>query len=148
MGAPSIIPGTRSGLVFPDQLPDISWVMRKAGASSAFRSSGRHTDYVGAAKQNRVANNSNPFKTYRISEVSPRVGDLVCLERNNSGVSYDNVDQGPRDSHCDIVVDVQPRQIKTIGGNLSNSVRQNTVATDANGRVTAAGYYAVVRVGA
>lgn len=126
----------------------ISWVMRKAGAGSAFRYSGRHTDYVGAAKQNRVANNSNPFKAYRITEISPRVGDLVCQERENSGVTYDNVDQGSFASHCDIVVEVQPGQIKTIGGNLSDSVRQNTVRTDANGRVNVAGYYAVVRVGA
>jgi len=125
----------------------ISWVMRKAGAGSAFKYSGRHTDYVGAAKQNRVANNNNPFKTHRISEVSPRVGDLVCLERTNSGVSYDNVDQAPRNSHCDIVVAVQSGQIKTIGGNLSDSVKHQSVTTDGNGRVNAPGYYAVVRVG-
>lgn len=125
----------------------ISWVMRKAGAGSAFRYSSGHTDYVGAAKQNRLANNNNPFKAYRISEVAPRPGDLVCLERSNSGVTYDNVDQGFRSSHCDIVVAVQPGSITTIGGNLSDSVGQNPVTTDANGRVTKAGYYAIVRVG-
>jgi hypothetical protein len=125
----------------------ISWVMRKAGAGSDFKYSGRHTDYVGAAKQNRVSNSSNPFKTYRISEVSPRVGDLVCLQRNNSGVSYDNVDQGPRDSHCDIVVAVKSGQIETIGGNLSDSVKRQTVVTNGSGRVIAPGYYAIVRVG-
>lgn len=125
----------------------ISWVMRQAGAGSAFRYSSGHTDYVGAAKQNRLANNSNPFKAYRISEVAPRVGDLVCMERSNSGVTYDNVDQGFRSSHCDIVVAVNPGSITTIGGNLSDSVGQTTVPTDANGRVTKAGYYAIVRVG-
>ena len=125
----------------------ISWVMRKAGASSAFKYSGRHTDYVGAAKQNRVSNSSNPFKAYHISEVSPRVGDLVCLQRNSSGVSYDNVDQGPRDSHCDIVVAVESGQIETIGGNLSDSVKRQTVATNGSGRVIAPGYYAILRVG-
>lgn len=125
----------------------ISWVMRKAGAGSAFRYSARHTDYVGEAKRNRLANNSTPFKTYRTTEVAPRVGDIVCKERNNSGVTYDNVDQGPRDSHCDIVVEVLPGQIRTVGGNLSQSVGRSTVTTDANGHVTTPGYYAIVRVG-
>jgi peptidoglycan hydrolase-like protein with peptidoglycan-binding domain len=125
----------------------ISWVMRQAGAGSDFRYSSAHTDYVGAAKQNRLANNSNPFKAYRINEVAPRPGDLVCKERSNSGVTYDNVDQGFRSSHCDIVVAVQPGQLTTIGGNLSDSVRQTSVSIAANGRVSAPGYYAVVRVG-
>jgi peptidoglycan hydrolase-like protein with peptidoglycan-binding domain len=124
----------------------ISWVMRQAGAGSAFHYSSAHTDYVGAAKRNRLANSNNPFKTYRISEIAPRVGDLVCLERSNSGVTYDNVDQGFRSSHCDIVVAVQPGQITTIGGNLSDSVQQNRVPTDAGGHIARAGYYAIVRV--
>lgn len=126
----------------------ISWVMRQAGAGSAFRYSARHTNYVGAAKRNRIANNSNPFKAYRVSEVAPRAGDLVCKERSNSGVTYDNVDKGSFASHSDIVVEVQPGQIKTIGGNLSDSVRKDTVRTSASGRIAESRYYAVVRAGA
>jgi peptidoglycan hydrolase-like protein with peptidoglycan-binding domain len=130
----------------------ISWVMRNAGAGSDFRYSSAHTDYVGAAKQNRLANNSNPFKAYRVSEVAPRPGDLICVERqdadgNWSGVTYDNVDQGFRASHCDIVTEVSPGQIKAIGGNVSDSVSEKTVRTDANGRVSEPRYYAIVRVG-
>lgn len=125
----------------------ISWVMRKAGAGNAFKYSSRHTDYVGAAKLNRLANNSNPFKTYRLSEVAPRVGDLVCKARAGSGVTYDNVDKGSYNSHCDIVTEVQPGKLITIGGNVSHSVKQTPVAINTSGRVTAPGYYAVVRVG-
>ncbi len=131
----------------------ISWVMKTAGAGNAFRYSSAHTDYVGEAKRNRLANNTNPFKAYRITEVSPRPGDLVCVERkdsngNWSGVNYDNVDQGFRASHCDIVVEVQPGQLTTIGGNVSDSVSDTPVQIDGNGRITQARYYAVVRVGA
>jgi len=131
----------------------ISWIMRKAEAGSAFRYSSGHTDYVAAAKRNRLAHNSNPFKAYRITEVAPRVGDLVCVERkdsngNWSGVTYDNVDQGFRASHCDIVTEVQPGKLKTIGGNVSNSVSQKTIRTDANGCIIEPRYYAVVCVGA
>lgn len=126
----------------------ISWVMRQAGAGDAFRYSGAHTTYVGAAKRNRMANNSNPFKAYRTSEVAPRVGDLVCNARSNSGVTYDNVDRGSYKSHCDIVVEVLPGRVKAIGGNVQNSVsKKQHIATDPRGRVTGSQYYAIVRVG-
>jgi hypothetical protein len=126
----------------------ISWVMRKASAGNAFKYSSLHTDYVAAAKRNRIENNSNPFKAYRITEAVPRVGDLVCLERSNSGVTYDNVDKGNYASHCDIVTAIQPGKLITTGGNLSNSVQQTTVTIDSSGRIITSGYYAVVRVGA
>lgn len=130
----------------------ISWVMYNAGAGTNFRYSSAHTDYVGEAKRNRLANNSNPFKAYRISEAAPRLGDLVCVERQNpdgtwSGVTYDNVDQGFRASHTDIVTEVQPGQLKAIGGNVSDSVSQKTIRIDASGHITEPRYYAVVCVG-
>jgi len=131
----------------------ISWVMKTAGAGNNFQYSSAHTDYVGEAKRNRLANNSSPFKAYRITEVAPRPGDLVCVERqdgngNWSGVNYDNVDQGFRASHCDVVVEVQSGQLITIGGNVSDSVSDTPVRIDSNGRVIQSRYYAVVRVGA
>lgn len=127
----------------------ISWVMRKAGAGTNFRYSSAHTEYVAAAKRNRLANSSNPFKAYRLAELAPRVGDIVCLERSSSGVTYDNVDDGQfRSSHCDIVVEVQPGKLITIGGNLSDSVGRKEVAINASGIITARGYYAVLAVGA
>jgi peptidoglycan hydrolase-like protein with peptidoglycan-binding domain len=130
----------------------VSWVMKNAGAGSNFQYSNAHTDYVGAAKRNRLANNSNPFKAYRLTEIAPRPGDLVCVERqddqgNWSGVNYDNVDQGFRASHCDIVVEVQPGKLITIGGNVSNSVSDTPVQIDSTGYVIQSRYYAVVRAG-
>jgi peptidoglycan hydrolase-like protein with peptidoglycan-binding domain len=50
----------------------ISWVMLNAGAGNNFQYSSAHTDYVGAAKRNRIANNSNPFYAFRLSEFAPR----------------------------------------------------------------------------
>ena len=79
--------------------------------------------------------------------MSPRPGDLVCKERSNSGVTYDNVDKGSFASHCDFVVDVQPGSLETIGGNLSDSVRKDPVRTDSAGRVVSPTFYAIVRVG-
>ena len=48
----------------------ISWVMKTAGAGNAFRYSSAHATYTKWAKDNRLANNANPFKAYRITELS------------------------------------------------------------------------------
>jgi peptidoglycan hydrolase-like protein with peptidoglycan-binding domain len=124
----------------------ISWVMRKAGAAKDFRYSASHSNYIVAAKNNRLANNSNPFKAYRISEAAPEVGDLVCKSRAGSGATYDTIRSGMT-THCDIVTDVKPGSIAVIGGNVSQSVARKTVPTDSSGRITVRDYFAVIRVG-
>lgn len=124
----------------------ISWVMRKAGAGSAFVYSAGHSYYTYAAKQNRLANNSNPFKAYRITEAAPRPGDVVCTSRAGSGATYDTIRPG-MSTHCDIVVSVEPGTIQTIGGNVSNSVRVTPVSIDSNGMIRKPGYFAVIRSG-
>jgi N-acetyl-anhydromuramyl-L-alanine amidase AmpD len=119
----------------------ISWVMTIAGAGAAFKKSAAHYSYVAAAKRNRIRNDeSNPFWAYRITEVAPQPGDLVCKARKPpkstqcSSVSYDNVDNGSYwAAHCDVVTDVGPNAIITIGGNVNNSVAQKTIPTDARG---------------
>jgi hypothetical protein len=124
----------------------ISWVMRKAGAGKAFKYSGGHSTYIKAAKDNRLANNDNPFKAYRLSEMAPRVGDLVCKSRAGSGATYDNIRPGMT-THCDIVTEVKPNCLTTIGGNVKNSVSTTFVTTDARGLITKPNYFAVIRVG-
>lgn len=143
------VPGTASWWsAIPWSAVFISWVMAKAGAGSNFSYGSAHTTYVAAAKRNRLAGNSNPFKTYRIDEVAPQVGDLVCQERENSGVSYDNVDDGNfRASHSDIVVEALPGKLTVIGGNVSNTVGRKTISTSqSSGRLNGRPYYAVLKV--
>jgi Uncharacterized protein conserved in bacteria (DUF2272)/D-alanyl-D-alanine carboxypeptidase len=125
----------------------ISWLMRKAGAGNHFKYSASHSDYIVAAKENSIAQNSNPFKAYRVNEVKPRLGDLVCKDRG-SGATYDNIRSGMT-THCDVVTAIEPNRLTTIGGNLSDSVSATTnISTDANGYITTPGYFAVIRVGA
>jgi hypothetical protein len=131
---------------YPWSAAFISWVARKAGAGPAFTYSSSHSKYIAAAKQNRLSNNSNPFKAYRVTEAAPRVGDLVCASRNGSGATYDNI-QYPMATHCDVVTEVRPGQIAMIGGNVSNSVTRKLVSTDQNGFVNKADYFAVIRAG-
>ncbi|MCE7987628.1 MAG: DUF2272 domain-containing protein [Caldilinea sp. CFX5] len=132
-----------------DELPwsavFISWVIRKASAGTpfkdAFHYSNRPTDFVGAAKKNKLEDNKNPFKAYPISEKAPRVGDLVC-----SGITYANVDKENRPPHCDIVTEVLRGEIKVIGGNRRQSVVQRSIKIDHNGYIKEPEYYAVVLI--
>ena len=123
----------------------ISWVMKTAGAGNAFKYSSSHAVYTRAAKDNRIANNENPVKAYRITELAPQVGDLICKSRSGSGATYDNIRPGMK-THCDIVTEVRPRSIKTVGGNVNNSVAQKTLRTDANGTMAEPDYFAVIRI--
>lgn len=146
------------------QQPSVAWsaafvshVMKWADAGSAFDYSANHVSYVAGAKRNRVERDrANPFWAFRPEERAPAVGDLVCKERSNSGVTYDNVDDGTfRASHCDIVVERRADELVIIGGNVGNTVqspataaalRENTVPLDGDGRVTDPSVFAVVLI--
>jgi peptidoglycan hydrolase-like protein with peptidoglycan-binding domain len=123
----------------------ISWVMRTAGAGSAFKYSSAHSTYTRWAKDNRVANGTNPFKAYRVSELAPQVGDIVCKRRAGSGATYENIRPGMK-THCDIVTEVRPGRLVTIGGNVSNSVAQTAPRTDTRGFLSDPNYFAVIRI--
>jgi hypothetical protein len=91
----------------------ISYVMSKAGVP--FTPAPAHVDYLAAAKRQG--------RLYRIHQRSPQVGDLVCMGRDESGVTFDNLDDGHfRPAHCDIVVGRSGNRIQVIGGNVSDSV--------------------------
>jgi hypothetical protein len=124
----------------------ISWLMKKAGAGRAFKYSASHAEYIKAAKENRLANNANPFKAYRASEARLAVGDLVCKSRAGSGANYDNIQPGMA-THCDVVTSSQPGRLITIGGNVADSVSATPVRVDSGGFIQAPGYFAVIKVG-
>jgi hypothetical protein len=132
----------------------ISWVMKKAGAGTAFAYSPAHQNYIRAARRNRLAGNTaNPFWAFRATEIAPQVGDLVCTARDNSGATYDNIaDRQSRKTHCDIVTAVRPGEIRVVGGNVRQNVDAKTLHTQPDGTLRIdgkqAGYFAVVRCNA
>jgi hypothetical protein len=65
--------------------------------------------------------------------------------RAGSGATYDNV-RSPIKTHCDIVTEVRPRSVVTVGGNVSDSVAQKILPTDPNGRIVGPDYFAVIRI--
>jgi Uncharacterized protein conserved in bacteria (DUF2272)/Mannosyl-glycoprotein endo-beta-N-acetylglucosaminidase/Putative peptidoglycan binding domain len=123
----------------------ISWVIKTAGAGNAFNYSSFHSTYTRWAKDNRTGNSANPFKAYCVSELAPQVGDIVCKRRAGSGATYDNIRPGMK-THCDIVTEVRPGRLVTIGGNVNNSVAQTAPRTDTRGFLSDPNYFAVIRI--
>lgn len=115
----------------------ISWIMKKAGAGTQFKYHPRHSVYIRDAIQKRKNNDINAaFKGYRLDEVSPKIGDLVCASRaaDAGRVGYDTTTDYA--SHCDVVVAVRSQEIDVIGGNVSNSVTKIALKTDTQGKLT------------
>ncbi len=142
----------------------ISWIMEKAGAGNVFKKSGGHYVYIADAKRNR-GRLDKPIWAWKISEVKPEVGDLLCNARcskespNRCGANYENVDNGTEwSTHCDIVTWVGDKEITVIGGNardyrskLSSTVGMKKVKLDEDGKVKLKGdpkndYFAIVRI--
>jgi hypothetical protein len=119
----------------------VSYVVQTAGAGAAFHRSAAHQTYIRAARRNRLTQNTaNPFWAFRATEVAPRVGDLVCASRMNSGATYDNIaDARPRPAHCDVVTEVRPGRIQVIGGNVGQTVGEKWLDTLPDGRLRLTG---------
>ncbi|HEY9639176.1 MAG TPA: DUF2272 domain-containing protein [Coleofasciculaceae cyanobacterium] len=124
----------------------ISWVFRKAGAGKRFHYAPAHASYIVWAKQNRLADNQEFFKAYRVHEVKPQVGDLVCFSRGKTRATYDNIRPGMQ-THCDLVTAVTPGVLR-IGGNVDNSVKERSVTTNTDGYINMTGCFAVIRLSA
>ena len=130
----------------------ISWVMRTAGAGDMFTYSRAHKSYIAAAKRNRESGNANnPFWAFRIDELAPKVGDLVCTARANSGATYDNIDEiGMKSTHCDVVVDIEPHRLTVVGGNVSQRVGPKNLTIDEQDGIKLSGnqsdYFAIIRI--
>ena len=112
----------------------MSWVMRESGLGNRFRYSEWHAHYINEAiEARRQGDDSRAFWGYRLDEVSPRVGDLVCYSRQD-GISFDRRPDTFA-SHTDLVVAVRPGQVDVIGGNVQDSVTLKTLSTDPQGRL-------------
>lgn len=104
----------------------ISYCAKKAGAGKLFAYSTAHWVYLAAAKKNREAKNSNPFKLYRLNEYKPQVGDIVAATRDGSRLNYDNIEDGGP-AHCDIVIGVTATSISVVGGNWDDTVKRHNI---------------------
>lgn len=123
----------------------VSWVMKKAGAGNKFKYAAGHSVYIRDAIKKRKDNDTQAaFKAYRLHEVAPQVGDLVCTSRAKDAgkVGYDTTRSYA--SHCDIVVATRPGEIDVIGGNVGNSVGKKTLKIDSQGKLIQPGHWFAV----
>ena len=109
----------------------ISWDIESAGVPrDLFCPDQRHTIYVERMVE-RAQRPGAVFIPFRPSKRAPQVGDLICASRNGSGTTLDNLNRGA--GHCDIVVEVRPREVHAIGGNVGDSVTRSVFPLDESG---------------
>jgi len=118
---------------FPWSAVFISWVMKQGGAGDRFRYSSQHSVYISQAIRDLLSGrDAAGFWGYRLNEMKPSVGDLVCWSRQD-GIDYDHQNHGNYAGHTDIVVSVSAGSIDIIGGNVGNSVTRRTLALNEQG---------------
>jgi len=119
----------------------ISYLMRIAGAGDKFKYSQRHSEYIQAAKQNRK-NNIKTFQGFRKNEQPVSVGDLICYPRQD-GITYET--GGNYFAHCDLVTDIKPGLAITVGGNVSDTVKNSNYNLDTNNKVTTDKVHVIIK---
>ncbi|MCB8926312.1 MAG: DUF2272 domain-containing protein [Ardenticatenaceae bacterium] len=118
----------------------ISYIIRKAGGRDKFRYAKAHQKYIADAKRNREQGNTeNPFWAFPIDQVAIEVGDLICSSRGGSNATYENIEEGFKMTHCDIVTAINANQITIVGGNIKNTVGQRFLELNDNGFVIRSG---------
>jgi Uncharacterized protein conserved in bacteria (DUF2272) len=127
-----------SGRVFPaDRDGDYAWsaafisyVMRMAGAGDHFPYSETHSDYINAAARHEPG---VWLEADRVTTYAPQPGDLICLWRGRTPVTFDELPAGRFAGHCAIVVGNRPGEIEVIGGNVDNAVTMEYIPVTATG---------------
>lgn len=115
----------------------ISYVMATAGAGNNFAYSPSHSVYiVRALEEAKKSKPAASFVAQRHKLYSPKLGDLIACERRPEvDPNFDTykafVAAKKYEAHCDVVTEVHPKHVVTIGGNVSNSVTRKTWPLDA-----------------
>lgn len=109
----------------------------KASGYRKFKFAAAHSKYMHDAIAKRINKvDAAPFWGYRLHEVRPEIGDIVCKWRETPRDYDDAAASDAFKSHGDIIVSVRPDYVLAIGGNVRNSVNITRY------RKTGAGYLA------
>lgn len=105
----------------------ISFMVRNAAERESlyekFRFAPAHARYIHDAITKRLdGDGATPFWGFRLHEVRPQLGDLVCRWRETARTFDDAIHQDSFKSHCDVVVRVTASNVLAIGGNVNQSV--------------------------
>ncbi len=109
----------------------ISYVMRIAGAGTAFPYAAAHSDYIDLAAigDRRYALQAEDPALYAVE-----AGDLICLGRaSGRGMRFSDLPAGGFPSHCDLVTNVASGELTVIGGNVDDAVTMKHVPVTPTG---------------
>ena len=124
----------------------IVFCFKKAGAGANFPYSSNHSAYLALVD----GGGSPSFSVSDPATVPVEVGDLVWNPRTGKKCrtppftfaaavgelgKIRSKKASTFCSHCDIVVDVRPNRVVTVGGNMGQSVRKTTWVADKNGSI-------------
>lgn len=106
----------------------ISFIHWRAGFND-FKFSAGHAKYICDAKRKRENGVDGPYWLFRLNEHKPKLGDLICGWRDRSK-TYETVptpanynhDTHFFPSHTDVIVEVNNSYVRTLGGNVEQSV--------------------------
>lgn len=114
----------------------ICWCLRKSGMRlDQFPISGSHQAYIRWSINNSKSQKlGKSYYGRRVNEYLPKPGDLIAQWRKKKkndpdpNISFDNQPDQFYTSHCDIVISVTSESVITIGGNVSNRVKETKFA--------------------
>jgi len=108
----------------------ISFMVRNAGTKyRKFKFAASHSKYIHHAIKAREEEDKRvPFWGFRLNELKPKVGDIVCKDNPDfaPAVNFDVARQlDAYRSHCDIImkIDSARQRVLAIGGNVDHSVK-------------------------
>lgn len=113
------------------------------GAPGSLTPSGSHSIYAAAAK------NAPPgrYKAYRPEDVVIQPNDIVIRARGDEEHTFEDLNGNHFPSHGDVVTRVENGSIRSIGGNLDNSVSVRNYQLNSEGKLaTGQTFFAVLRL--
>jgi hypothetical protein len=112
----------------------ISFVARQAGYNK-FEFAAAHSTYVYDAVEKRDSGDTTaPFWAFNVGDHKPQLGDLVCRSRGDNQItSMDSLPSGGFISHCDIIFEIKDTEVRTLGGNVEQTVNITSYPLNSNG---------------
>jgi hypothetical protein len=116
---------------------------RHVGRDELLHAHFRHSVYALEAYRRRVGPNrrSGTYHAFRPDAIAPRLGDIIIQDRQATRetqlfrFAHMNALANGRETHGDIVVEVNTGNVVTVGGNLGGSVRKRRFPLDPQGRL-------------
>lgn len=120
---------------FPWSAAFNTYVFQQSGYTGV-KPSASHSKYVHQAIRRRLENEPGAFWGYRIDEYRPQIGDLVVRSRRDK-VTFDQASKNSYwQGNASIIVEVSKNYVKTIGGNVKNSVSEREYSLNSEGFLT------------